>query len=717
MRSDWFVLRWLKTRAVVHLAIAILFVLPMVALLRIVPTLEHPYASKVRLWFDGLEYATDDYRIQFGRKAQADPQIVLLAIDATSISLESLDAGIVAQSDSLSLMKKTGFPFPRDVYADACERLFGAGAKVVAFDIFFRSVTPADERFEQALEKYRNQTVVGMNFSDEAKSTTVYCNLPSESLVPSRDPFDDLLGYLNFWKDSTETTVRSAQYRNNLNYANRVVGADQLPKLYSLASRVVQKFGHPDLVPNDLEERPLRFAGPSRFATFPFYTLFYPADWANTFHNGEYFRGKIVIIGPVGDWSKDSFLTPTGELPGVEVHLNAINSLLHHEFLIPCSEAFFFSTVVGAGLIALLLAMTIIPIAWRFLAALGVAGGYVFALIWAFNGPGWLLPAVAPMSVFCGATGVGFIYDFVLTQIEKLRLRSTLEGYNSPKVVQYLLEHTEAYKEMLAGARRPVTLLFSDVRGFTTLAERGDTHAIVTKLNEYLTAMVACVFRFDGNLDCFMGDGIMAAWGNLPFNHDPKADAVNAVRSALAMLAELRRLNAKWIDSGDPPWQVGIGLNHGEVIVGDIGSQQHKEYATIGDAVNLASRIESLTKEYHVEILVGENVANLVHDQFHLKTADLVQAKGKNVAVEIFTVLGEKTTPLDPDAAKFLTLYEQGIVHMRKREFEAAQNLFERALQIQPEDFLAEYHRKACLDYLETPPDASWTGVRVMTKK
>jgi adenylate cyclase len=249
------------------------------------------------------------------------------------------------------------------------------------------------------------------------------------------------------------------------------------------------------------------------------------------------------------------------------------------------------------------------------------------------------------------------------------------------------------------------------------MAESGDSHAIVTKLNEYLTAMVACVFRFDGNLDCFMGDGIMAAWGNLPFNQDPKADAANAVRSALAMISELRRLNAKWRASGDTEWHVGIGLNHGEVIVGDIGSQLHKEYATIGDAVNLASRIESLTKEYHVEILIGESVAALVRDQFHLKTADLVKAKGKNRAVEIFAVLGERTTPLPAEEQKFLALYEEGIVQMRKREFETAKRLFEEALQIQPDDFLAQHHLKACLDYIETPPDDSWTGVRVMTKK
>lgn len=694
--------------------IVALFIVPMIGLLTIKPYKEHAYASKVRLWFDSLEYWSIDYRIQFGRKAKADPQIVLLSIDAPSITLDPLDDQTIAASRPLSLIRANGsFPYPREVYADVCDRLFGAGAKVVAFDLVFQNPSLTDPSFKEALDKYHDQIVIGLRFSDDSTS----CSVPPTSLVPSGDPFDDRLGFLNFWQD-TDGEIRCAQYRNNLDYINGHVDADKLPKLCSLAARVVQKAGHADFVPDDLQVRPLRFAGPSRFSTYPFYKLFDPDSWKADFQNGEFFRGKIVVVGPEGGWFKDIFLTPTGTLPGVEIHLNAINSLLQNDFLYPASDGLIFSTVIGSGLVALLLALTIAQIVWRFLAAVVVLAAYAMALIWAYNGPGWLLPAVAPIGVFCGATGVGFVYDFTLAQFERFRLRATFERYYSKNVVRHLMDHTESYKEMLAGTRRPVTVLFSDIRGFTTIVETtADSHQLVDQLNEYFTAMVACVLRYDGSLSKFMGDGIMAVWGDTPYNFGPKGDAVRAVSAGLAMLVELRRLNAKWKADGKTEWHIGIGLNHGEVIAGDMGSQQHKEFGVVGDAINLGSRLEGATKEFHQEILVGEKVADLVRDQFHLRSVYPLQVQGKQMAVQSFTVLGEKLEPLPPGQQRFLELYEEGVSRFRQREFVRAKELFAQALQLQPDDYLAAMYLADSVAFIENPPDASWTGVRVMTKK
>jgi adenylate cyclase len=708
------VLRWLKSRGVVHFVIVALFVAPMVGLLAIKPNKEQPYASKVRLWFDSLEYFSIDYRINFGRKAKADPQIVLLSIDAPSISLDALDDQTIAASRPLSLMRENGtFPFPREVYADVCDRLFSAGAKVVAFDLIFLKPSPTDPVFQQALNKYRDQVVVGFPISDDSTSYS----LPPPGLLPSQDPFDDRLGLVNFWRDS-DNMIRCAQYRNNLDYINGHVGAEKLPKLYSLAARAVQKAGHADLVPDDLQGRPMRFAGPSRFSTYSFYKLFDPDSWKVDFQNGEFFRGKIIVIGPAGGWSKDILPTPTGDLAGVEVHLNAINDLLQNEFLSPASDGLNIVSVIASGLIALLMAMTIAQIAWRFLVAVVLLAGYALALIWAYNGSGWLLPVVAPLGVFCGATGVGFVYDFALTQIEKLRLRTTFERYHSKNVVRYLMDHTASYKEMLTGTRKPVTVLFSDIRGFTTIVETtADSHQLVDKLNEYFTAMVACVFRYDGSLDKFMGDGIMAIWGNTPHNFGPKEDAVRAVRAALAMIAELRRLNAKWVAEGKSEWHIGIGLNHGQAIVGDMGSQQHKEFGVVGDAINLGSRLEGLTKKYRLQILLGERVAELVVDHFHLRSVNFVQVTGKTRAVQAFTVLGEKSEPLPPEQQKFLSLYEEGISSFRQRQFARAKEQFAQALQLQPGDYLTAQYLESCAAFIANPPDASWTGVQVMTEK
>jgi adenylate cyclase len=716
------VLRWLKDRRIVHTAIALFFVLPVLLLLVSGLADTSWILSYAKLKFDSLEASTLDYRYIYFRRAPANPQLVFLTIDATSVALDASDEQTIAASRPLTLIK-SGYPFPREVYADICDLLIGAGAKAVAFDIFFLKPTPADAPFHEALEKYRNKVVIGMNFSDDFEagygttSNSARLILPPDTLLPSQDPLDDHLGYLNFWPDP-DGSVRAAQYRTNAEYVSQEEGAEKRPKLYSLAARTLQKAGHGDIIPDDLKARLMRFAHLTKFPTFSIYQIFEPGLWTKTFHNGEFFKDKIVLVGPKGDWAKDQLVTPFGQMNGAEIHLNAMNALLQNDFLHPASRGVIFLCVLAAGAFASLLAVTVIPFSWRFLAGLGVFGGYTAFTIWGFDGPGWLMPVVAPMGVFSGTMGVGFVYDFVLNQIEKLRLRTTFERYNSKNVVKYLLDHVENYEAMLAGTRQPVTALFSDIRGFTTMAEEAaDSQKLVAKLNEYLTAMVDIVFKFDGTLDCFMGDGIMAVWGNTPFNFGPKGDAVRAVQSGLAMIVELRKLNAKWMAEGGTEWKIGIGLNHGDVIVGDIGSKEHSEFAAIGDAVNLASRIEGLTKEYQVELLIGETVANLVREEFHLRSVDLVQVKGKKKPVEVFAVLGEKSTALKLDDKKFLMVYEEGIDCFRRREFVRATELFTEAQKMRPNDFLCGYFIEGCEEFVENPPDEGWTGVRVMTKK
>ncbi|MCE0484541.1 MAG: CHASE2 domain-containing protein [Methylacidiphilales bacterium] len=700
--------RWLKRREIIHVLICLGFLLLWGFL---------KYYS-----FDFLpksELSTIADRVRYGRGAPVDPDLVFLTIDTASVSLSQLDDRVIAASRPLSLMR-AGYPFSREVYADACDRLISAGAKVVTLDILFLSPKPEDVLWKEVLDHNRDHVVIGMNFSDEqlnGYSTTL--TLPASDLFPDQDAFDNRLAYLNFWKNPYGV-VTDAQYRQNLEYLNhKIPGSDKLPKYYSLAARTVQKAGFNNLVPDDLDSRALRFAGKpeTKFPSYSLYTIFDPDSWNKTFHHGDFFRGKIVLIGPQGDWTKDELETPWGLMNGAEIHLNAINSLLQNEFLYPASDRLNITSALGAGLIALLLALAIPQIAWRFPAAVTLLGAYGAVLMWAYNGPGWLLPAVAPIGIFSATAGAGFVYDFVLAQVEKFRLRTTFERYNSKNVVQYLLDHTDSYREMLAGTRRPVTVLFSDIRGFTTMTEEADSQKLVEKLNEYFTAMVDCVFRHDGSLDKFMGDGIMAVWGNTPYNFGPKEDAIRAVRASLAMLTELRVLNTKWLAEGRGEWQIGIGLNHGQVIVGDMGSQQHKEFAVIGDAVNLGSRIEGLTKEYHVQILLGESVAELVRDQFHLRTVDLVQVKGKTKAVQTFTVLGEKSESQSPDFEEFLRLYEEAVALFRQREFARARDLFTQALQLRPDDFLASDYLADCEELAKNPPDAGWTGVRIMTKK
>jgi len=712
-------LRWLKRRWTSHLVIILGILGIWFGLERLGDLFESDFHYRP---LKRAELTTEDERANYGRLAPLNPNLVFLAIDLPSIKLDVLDDATISSSKGLSLIKASdGYPFLRSVYGEISDRLLGAGAKVVGFDIIFRDPKPEDAAFRQVMDKYPGRVILGINIADDLNGFI----LPPPSLLPSQSPTDTQTGYLNYFPDE-DSVIRNTHYRINLQYLNRQDGAEKLPMMYSLAARMITNAGSPVRIPNNMDAYTMRYGSPHLpnkplIPSYSLYTIFDPHAWQQNFQNGAYFKDKIVLVGPEGNWSQDLHPTPFGSMAGAEIHLNAMNALLENGFLQLTSVTFDRVMIVGAAALVFALAMVVPNIAGRFVAAVIVTGIYVGVVMRAYNGPGLLLPVVGPIGVFNGAMGVGFVYDFLLAQVERMQLRAAFQRYTSPNVAKYLLDHRESYEEMLAGTRLPVTVLFSDVRGFTTKTEiaasEGKSQQHIAKLNQYLTQMVACVFRCDGVLDKFIGDAVMAVWGNTPYNFGPKEDAVRAVRAAQEMLVELKNLNARWRAQGLEEWQIGIGLNHGEAIVGDMGSQQRTEYAVIGDAVNLASRLESLTKEYHVDLLLGESVANLVRDVFYLRTVDLVVVKGKTKAVETFTVVGAKSEGMTPDMQKFLEAYEEGIRAFRDREFVRAEALFGEALKIEPGDGQAEEYLANCREFIKNPPDSEWTGVRIMTKK
>jgi len=264
--------------------------------------------------------------------------------------------------------------------------------------------------------------------------------------------------------------------------------------------------------------------------------------------------------------------------------------------------------------------------------------------------------------------------------------------------------------------RVPVTILFSDLIGFTTLSEKADPEALVAQLNEYLTRMTSVVFSNGGTLDKFIGDAIMAVWGNVR-SFGVAQDAKNCVRAAMAMRWELRQLNEKWREEGRMGLGMGIGINQGEVIVGNIGSQERMDPTVIGDSVNLASRLEGLTRIYGVDILVGVTAAELVRDEFHLRSIARVQVKGKTKPVDVFTPIGARNEDVDPQLLKWLESYEEGLEKFRARDFTQAKILFSRFLEFYPDDLLAQTYLARALEYEQQPPDEAWDAVEVFKKK
>lgn len=287
------------------------------------------------------------------------------------------------------------------------------------------------------------------------------------------------------------------------------------------------------------------------------------------------------------------------------------------------------------------------------------------------------------------------------------RVKSTLSRYMSKEVADRLMG--EDGQQRLGGVRQEVTVLFSDIRSYTSLTENSDATAIVAMLNEYFGYMVDAVFENGGILDKFIGDAIMAVFG-APFSR-PKEDPLNAVKAALEMQRKLALLNIQRTAQGKPALQIGIGISTGDVVCGNIGSEKRMEYTAIGDGVNLASRLEGATKQYGTSLLVADATADRVRDLFHLREVDLMRVKGKKKPVRTFDVFGPLDKALDPYRRELLERHDAAMTAYRSRDFSSALDIFGDAAERFPNDKLFKMYADRCATLKLAPPPSDWDGV------
>lgn len=386
-----------------------------------------------------VEYRLRDLIARSGRTTPPNPDLVFLAIDKASVSLEpDLDLnGLLASSSSdpsshraLEIMTK-GWPWDREVYALILQRLVGAGAKVVAFDCLFPNPAPGDDAFRTALDRFNQQVVVGSNFVSPDNIDRTF-KMPSSYATPAPTLIgnaanDDRVGFTNFFTGENKV-VRGAQYR--IAYRER---ENPTATYFSLSARAVSKAGHPELVPYDLSEYAIRFTGPPRtsFWSRSVFEIFDPRYWEHNFRSGESLRGKIVIIGAEGRWQKDEppkdeLATPFGSMPGAELHLNALNALLHREFLEELPPLGNATVIIAAALLGAVLCFYIRSPWLRLGSLFAVDAVAPFVALWFYNHPGIYLPCLAPL--LAGNTNIllCLVSDFTFERLERRRLRSTL---------------------------------------------------------------------------------------------------------------------------------------------------------------------------------------------------------------------------------------------------------------------------------------------------
>jgi adenylate cyclase len=346
------------------------------------------------------------------------------------------------------------------------------------------------------------------------------------------------------------------------------------------------------------------------------------------------FRDKIVFVGVTASGLFDVFETPFshGKTPGIHVHAAVADDLLSNRFMTQAPDRVRLLTVLGAGLVVGLVAVVVpawwATAVWAVLVALGAwmatrffAGGYWINLS---------QPVLTSSVALFGGVG----YQYFVEGREKRKLKKLFGQYVSKDVYDQLVANPGLAR--LGGQRREMSVLFSDIRGFTTVSEKGEPEEIVYMLNEYFTRMVEVVFQHKGTVDKFVGDMVMALFG-APLE-DPR-HAEHAVEAALDMIEELEKLNVKWKAEGRPSLDIGIGINSGPMIAGNIGSDQIMSYTVIGDAVNLGSRLESLNKQYGTRIIISDATRAHLSGSYNFRPLGDVVVKGKTKPVAIFEVL------------------------------------------------------------------------------
>ena len=293
------------------------------------------------------------------------------------------------------------------------------------------------------------------------------------------------------------------------------------------------------------------------------------------------------------------------------------------------------------------------------------------------------------------------------------RLKTTMYRYMTPGVAEQVLALGE--DALMEGSKKDVTILFSDIRGYTTLTENLGASEVVSLLNKYFETMVEAVFNHEGTLDKFIGDALMAVFGApLPLKEN---HGWMAVKSALDMRWRLAEFNEPRLLNNQPLIHIGIGISSGEVVSGNIGSHKRMDYTVIGDGVNLSARLESVTKEYGCDIILSEFTYNLCRDRIFVRELDKIRVKGKNQAVSIYELIGEIDMPLNEITKKSLDFYAAGRKAYINRDFSRAITYFEEARQLKPRDQPVLLHLERSKNYLDNPPPDFWDGVHIMTTK
>lgn len=717
----------------------------------------------------GFEQKTIDARMRFRGTAEAAPEVVVCAIDATSV-------------DRLGQ-----WPWPREVMGDLIRRLHEAGARAIALDIVFsepsRGGPGQDEALAAAIREAGNvvlgyymtnetleggevspapepdqgpasgaaagkgaaEAAAGTGTAGAAAMKSAAGGAATEMLLPSPvelaltppGGFPEVPVYSRAETNIPLLTRAQPLAGQFLSIPDTDGTVRHYPMIVlldgqfypSLALRAVQVFlgtppiqvrpyqgrlplvslGELEVPTSEKGELWVNFRGPYG-RTFAYYPI---ADVLSGRVRDSAFAGRLVFIGATETGIGDTKTSPFDiTVPGIEVHATVADNLLHRRFIRDGAP----EAMLGIAALLLLGALCGTTPGLTRRPVLGAAAATGLLLVYALVAQVvfttfsrhlyLLLPELGGVLAFT----VSAVRQTVFVEAKARQIRGTFQRFVSPAIVEEMLRHPEEVR--LSGEKRELTILFSDIRGFTSISETLPPDKIVTLLNEYLSPMTDIVLETGGTLDKYMGDAIMAFWG-APVAQDDHAR--RALGAALAMQARLVEMNREWPERGFPRLASGVGVNTGEVSVGNMGSNKLFDYTVIGDHVNLGSRLEGLTKMYGVRIIVSEYTVAKVPLGFVFRELDRVRVKGKKEPVRIYELMGAEGDAGMP--RDFIQSFEYAVEMYRAGRFDQAESLFRDGLRQRPEDHTCALYLERLAALGAAPAPDGWDGVTNMTEK
>jgi adenylate cyclase len=658
---------------------------------------------------------------------------------------------IIVDIDNRSLEKLGRFQqWPRSYHARVIDYLRAGGASCIAFDMLFneRDAKLSEDSLFIASTQNAGNVIHSLELSKVDPEAFLYkmnkppagfaaqhfiVPLPRETVaaLDSFDRFDGKvmalynnsagMGFANFMPDEDSVIRKMPLFVNFAGQAYPSLALAIVMHFAGFTAKDVEvELGHEiRLGKSGNDNQPLRIPVDKRGHVLINYmgtwkTFRYVSYYDVLEHRlpAEMFADRIVLVGTSAAGLADLRPVPfQATFPGVEVHANIIYTILAQEFISQQPKALSIVVMLIFAMIAGVITMIWSP--WLgILFVLMLSAGYIVLTTWIFVERNVWIPQVQPMLSF----GIAFIsvmvYRFLSEERQKQLIKGMFVHYASELIVDELIRDPSKLK--LGGDRKFATAFFSDIKDFTTFSEKLSPEQLITQLNEYLSAMTDVVLEYGGYLDKYEGDAIVAVFG-VPVDQIDHAE--RACLAALDMQKALVELRKKWSAEKRPIFEARIGLNTGEMIAGNIGGKNRFDYTVIGDAVNLASRLEGANKMYDTKIMLGEETYNLAKGKIIGRELDFLRVKGKSKPVRVYELLARRSDGFAESLNTAFTHFARGLELYRLQEWQKAVAEFRRVLEFKSDDGPAKEFLRRCDIFMQSPRPPEWDGVFEMRTK